>query len=63
MRFIFLLGSLGRLNSTLGNKGMADTTTTTLSETIPTMVTNALLDLEGRDVVRPLITLDTKVLG
>ena len=63
MRFIFLLGSLGRLNRMLGNKGMADTTTTTLTEATPTMVTNALLALEERDVVRPLITLDTKLMG
>lgn len=45
------------------NRGMADTTTTTLTECIPTMVTNALLALEERDVVRPLVTLDTKLLG
>ena len=63
MRFLFLVLSLGRLNRMLGNKGMADTTTTTLTEAIPTMVTNALLALEERDVVRPLITLDTKLLG
>jgi len=48
----------------IGNeRGMADTTTTTLTECIPTMVTNALLQLEERDVVRPLVTLDTKLLG
>ena len=41
----------------------ADTDTTTLTECIPTMVTNALLALEERDVVRPLVTLDTKLLG
>ncbi len=42
---------------------MAATTTTTLTEAIPTMVTSALLELEERDVVRPLVTLDTKLLG
>ena len=48
----------------VGNeRGMADTTTTTLEECIPTMVTNAILALEERDVVRPLVTLDTKLLG
>ncbi len=47
----------------LNNRGMADTTTTTLTECIPTMVTNALLALEERDVVRPLVTLDTKLMG
>ncbi len=47
----------------LNNVGMADTTTTTLAECTPTMVTNALLALEERDVVRPLVTLDTKLLS
>lgn len=42
---------------------MADTTSTTLTEAIPTMVTSALLELEERDVVRPLVSLDTKLLG
>jgi len=42
---------------------MADTTVSTLEECVPTMVTNALLALEERDVVRPLVTLDTKLLG
>ena len=42
---------------------MADTTTSTLTEAIPTMVTNALLELEERDVVRPLVAVDTKLLG
>lgn len=40
----------------------ADTTTTTLTEAIPTMVTSALLELEESDVVRPLVTLDTALL-
>lgn len=35
---------------------MADTTTTTLTEAIPTIVASALLELEEGDVVRPLIT-------
>jgi len=35
---------------------MADTTTTTLSEAIPTIVASALLELEEGDVVRPLVT-------
>ena len=34
----------------------ADTTTTTLSEAIPTIVASALLELEEGDVVRPLVT-------
>lgn len=42
---------------------MADTTSTTLTEAIPTMVTSALLELEERDVVRPLVTMDTKLMG
>ena len=33
-----------------------DTTTTTLSEAIPTIVANALLELDEGDVVRPLVT-------
>lgn len=45
------------------NRGMADTTTSTLSEAIPTMVTNALLELEERDVVRPLVAVDMKLVG
>lgn len=40
-----------------------ETTTTTLTEAIPTIVTNYLLELEERDVVRPLVTLDTALLG
>jgi len=35
---------------------MADTTITTLAETIPTIVASALLELEEGDVVRPLVT-------
>ncbi len=35
---------------------MADTTTTTLTEAIPTIVASALLELDEGDVVRPLVT-------
>lgn len=42
---------------------MADTTTTTLTEAIPVMVSSALLELEERDVVRPLVMLDNKLLN
>ena len=35
---------------------MADTTTTTLTEAIPTIVASALLELEEGDIVRPLVT-------
>ena len=40
----------------LFNQFGADTTTTTLSECIPTIVASALLELNEGDVVRPLIT-------
>lgn len=42
---------------------MADTTTTTLTEAIPTIVSSALLELEEGDIVRPLVTLDTAILN
>lgn len=35
---------------------MGDTTTTTLTEAIPTIVASALLELEEGDIVRPLVT-------
>ena len=42
--------------SKISNQLGADTTTTTLSETIPTIVASALLELDEGDVVRPLVT-------
>lgn len=38
------------------NRGMADTTTTTLTEAIPTIVASALLELSEGNVVEPLVT-------
>jgi len=42
--------------SALGLALFADTTTTTLTEAIPTIVASALLELDEGDVVRPLVT-------
>lgn len=44
-----------KLNLWLGNRGMNETTTTTMTETIPTAVSAALLEMEEWDIILPLV--------
>jgi len=39
-----------------GNRGSGETTSTTMAETIPTIVANALLEMQEGEVIRPLVT-------
>lgn len=43
------------LKSILDNRGVGETTATTMTEAIPTIVTESLLEMEQGDIIRPLV--------
>ena len=51
---MFFAGLLS-IGAFMGNAGTSETTTTTMTESIPTAVSAALLEIEEGDVVRPLV--------